>query len=142
MAQSYDKSLRIQSPHIRNSAFQAFGEKDSRYLQRIKRKKCKCYSKTRFFSLFLENFHEKYCGEQEKGVPLQRFNTAIDCFTLKIIQTKMKKLVFMFAAFAAISFASCGSKTEAPVEANDSDSVVVDTCDTVCDSVVTDTVAA
>ena len=143
MPQSYDKSLRAQSPHIRNSAFQAFGEKDSRYLQRIKRKKCKCYSKTRFFSLFLENFHEKYCGEQEKGVPLQRFNTAIDCFTLKIIQTKMKKLVFMFAAFAAISFASCGSKTEAPVEANDSDSVVVDTLDsTATDSVVTDSVAA
>ena len=54
----------------------------------------------------------------------------------------MKKLVFMFAAFAAISCASCGSKTAAPEEANDSDSVVVDTCDTVCDSVVTDTVAA
>ena len=54
----------------------------------------------------------------------------------------MKKLVFMFAAFAAISFASCGSKTETPVEANDSDSVVVDTCDTVCDTVATDTVAA
>ena len=61
---------------------------------------------------------------------------------LKIIQTKMKKLVFMFAAFAAISFASCGSKTEAPVEANDSDTVALDTCDTVCDTVVTDTVAA
>ena len=137
MPQSYDKSLRAQSPHIRNSAFQAFGEKDSRYLQRIKRKKCKCYSKTRFFSLFLENFHEKYCGEQEKGVPLQRFNTAIDCFTLKIIQTKMKKLVFMFAAFAAISFASCGSKTEAPVEANASDTVALDTCDTVCVTVAT-----
>lgn len=55
----------------------------------------------------------------------------------------MKKLVFMFAAFAAISFASCGSKTEAPVEANDSDSVVVDTLDsTATDSVVTDSVAA
>lgn len=55
----------------------------------------------------------------------------------------MKKLVFMFAAFAAISFASCGSKTEAPVEANDSDSVAVDTVDTVAaDTVATDTVAA
>lgn len=40
----------------------------------------------------------------------------------------MKKLVFMFVALAAMSFASCdGSKTqEAPV-ATDSDSVVVDT---------------
>ena len=142
MAQSYDKSLRIQSHHIRNSAFQAFGEKDSRYLQRLKRKKCKCYSKTRFFSLFLENFHEKYCGEQEKGVPLQRFNTAIDCFTLKIIQTKMKKLVFMFAAFAAISFASCGSKTEAPAEVQDTvDTLAADSVDTLAPDSV-DTLAA
>ena len=31
----------------------------------------------------------------------------------------MKKLVFMFVAMAAISFASCGNKAEAPVE-NDS----------------------
>ena len=53
----------------------------------------------------------------------------------------MKKLVFMFAAFAAISFASCGSKTEAPVEENDS--VAVDTVDTVAaDSVVADSVVA
>lgn len=39
----------------------------------------------------------------------------------------MKKLVFMFVALAAMSFASCvGTKTqEAPV-ATDSDSVVVD----------------
>ena len=42
----------------------------------------------------------------------------------------MKKLVFMFAAFAAISFASCGSKTEAPVEVQDTDTVAVDTVDT------------
>ena len=28
----------------------------------------------------------------------------------------MKKLVFMFVAMAAISFASCGNKAEAPVE--------------------------
>ena len=85
---------------------------------------------------------ENLAASRKIAVPLQRFNTAIDCFTLKIIYTTMKKLVFMFAAFAAISFASCGSKTEAPVEANDSDTVALDTCDTVCDSVVTDTVAA
>ena len=55
----------------------------------------------------------------------------------------MKKLVFMFAAFAAISFASCGSKTEAPVEANDSDSVCCDSVDSCCaDSAVIDTVNA
>lgn len=43
----------------------------------------------------------------------------------------MKKLVFMFVAVAAISFASCGNKTEQGA-ATDSDTVVVDT-----DSVVT-----
>ncbi len=50
----------------------------------------------------------------------------------------MKKLVFMFVAVAAISFASCGNKTNqaAPV---DSDSVA--TIDSV-DTVAADTVAA
>lgn len=55
----------------------------------------------------------------------------------------MKKLVFMFAAFAAISFASCGSKTEAPVEpAQDSvaDTTAVDT--TAADSAAADTTVA
>lgn len=37
----------------------------------------------------------------------------------------MKKLVFMFVAFAAISFASCGNKAEQATPANDSDSLVV-----------------
>lgn len=53
---------------------------------------------------------------------------------------KMKKLVFMFVAVAAISFASCGNKTNqaAPV---DSDTVVVE--DTlVSDSTVADSTAA
>lgn len=52
----------------------------------------------------------------------------------------MKKLVFMFVAVAAISFASCGNKTEqaAPV---DSDSVAtVDSA--VVDSAATDSAAA
>ena len=47
----------------------------------------------------------------------------------------MKKLVFMFVAIAAISFASCGNKVEqAPVEADTvaiEDTVEVDTVDTV-----------
>ncbi len=50
----------------------------------------------------------------------------------------MKKLVFMFVAFAAISFASCGNKTEAAAEATDS--VVADSA--VVDSVVADSAAA
>ncbi len=52
----------------------------------------------------------------------------------------MKKLVLMFVAIAAISFASCGNKTANTEVANDSDSVQVDT--TAADSVVADTTAA
>lgn len=51
----------------------------------------------------------------------------------------MKKLVFMFAAVVAVSFASCGGNTAAS-EAVDSDTVVVE--DTCCDTVCCDTVAA
>ncbi len=53
----------------------------------------------------------------------------------------MKKLVFMFVAVAAISFASCGNKTNqaAPV---DSDTVVVDVDSSAVDTVAADTVAA
>ena len=52
----------------------------------------------------------------------------------------MKKLVFMFVAVAAISFASCGNKT-AQAEAVDSDSIaVVDSAEV--DSVAADSVAA
>jgi len=39
----------------------------------------------------------------------------------------MKKLVLMFVAIAAISFASCGNKTAAPATDNDTDTVAVDT---------------
>ena len=54
----------------------------------------------------------------------------------------MKKLVFMFVAVAAISFASCGNKTEQGA-ATDSDTVVVDTVDTVAaDTVAADSAAA
>ena len=49
----------------------------------------------------------------------------------------MKKLVFMFVAIAAISFASCGNKTaQAPAE----DTTAVDTA--VVDTVAADTAAA
>ena len=52
----------------------------------------------------------------------------------------MKKLVFMFVAVAAISFASCGNKT-AQAEAVDSDSIVnIDSAEV--DTVAADTVAA
>ncbi len=58
----------------------------------------------------------------------------------------MKKLVLMFVAVAAISFASCGNKTQ-QAEAVDSDSIAtpdtvqVDTADTTAaDSAATDSV--
>ena len=53
----------------------------------------------------------------------------------------MKKLVFMFVAVAAISFASCGNKAEqaAPVD-TDTIAEVIDSV--VADSVVADSVAA
>lgn len=52
----------------------------------------------------------------------------------------MKKLVLMFVAIAAISFASCGNKTAAPAVENDTDTVQQDTVEVV-DSVVEDTAA-
>ena len=52
----------------------------------------------------------------------------------------MKKLVFMFVAIAAISFASCGNKTAAPAANADSDTVAVDSM--ASDSMAVDSVAA
>ena len=55
----------------------------------------------------------------------------------------MKKLVFMFVAFVAMTFAACGGQTPATASANDSDSVVIDSLDSiVVDSVVADSVVA
>ena len=63
-----------------------------------------------------------------------------DCFTNLKKLRKMKKLVFMFVAIAAISFASCGQKTEQAAPAEDTvDTTAVDT--TAADSVATDSVA-
>lgn len=56
----------------------------------------------------------------------------------------MKKLVFMFAAVVAMSFASCGNNTAA-AEAEDTtavDTLVEEVCDSACcDSVCADTIA-
>lgn len=55
----------------------------------------------------------------------------------------MKKLVFMFVAVAAISFASCGNKAaQAPVEEEAVDTTVVEDTVEVADTVVADTVVA
>ncbi len=51
----------------------------------------------------------------------------------------MKKLVFMFVAIAAISFASCGNKTEQAAAADTVDTAAVDTV--AADTVAADTVA-
>ncbi len=51
----------------------------------------------------------------------------------------MKKLVFMFVAIAAISFASCGNKTAQNTASTDSDTAVVDSA---ADSAAVDTAAA
>ena len=54
----------------------------------------------------------------------------------------MKKLVFMFVAVAAISFASCGNKTQQAAAADTTDTAAVDTVDTVAaDTVAADTLA-
>lgn len=42
----------------------------------------------------------------------------------------MKKLVLMFVAIAAISFASCGNKAQQAPATTDSDTTVVDSVDT------------
>ena len=52
----------------------------------------------------------------------------------------MKKLVLMFVAIAAISFASCGNKTAAPAANADSDTIAVDSM--ASDSMAVDSVAA
>ncbi len=52
----------------------------------------------------------------------------------------MKKLVLMFVAIAAISFASCGNKTAAPAANADSDTVAVDSM--ASDSMAVDSAAA
>jgi hypothetical protein len=55
---------------------------------------------------------------------------------------KMKKLVFMFVAVAAISFASCGNKTAQSDAAVDSDSIaVVDSAEVVDTTAAADTTA-
>lgn len=52
----------------------------------------------------------------------------------------MKKLVFMLVAFAAISFASCGNKTDNNAATTDSDSAT--TVDSMNDSVKADSTKA
>lgn len=69
------------------------------------------------------------------------FKRTNDCFTDFKKAKKMKKLVFMFVAIAAISFASCGNnKTAQNTASADSDTAQVDT--TAADTAATDSAAA
>lgn len=50
----------------------------------------------------------------------------------------MKKLIFIFVAFVAVSFMSCGNKTASVAS---TDSTAIDSMDTTTDSVVVDSVS-
>lgn len=81
---------------------------------------------------------------QKIVVPLQRFNKQL--IVLQVLKSKkMKKLAFLFAAVVAVSFASCGQKTEQG-SCCDSDSVCVEEvacADSCCaDSCAADSCAA
>ena len=67
------------------------------------------------------------------------FKRTNDCFTDFKKAKKMKKLVFMFVAIAAISFASCGNKTAQNTATADTDTAVVDSA---ADSTSVDSAAA
>ena len=79
---------------------------------------------------------------QKIAVPLQRFKEQL--IVLQVLKSKkeMKKLAFLFAAVVAVSFASCGQKTEQGA-CCDSDTIAVeetvDTC--ACDTCACDTCA-
>ena len=78
---------------------------------------------------------------QKKCLPLHRSKEQNDCFTDFKKAKKMKKLVFMFVAIAAISFASCGNKTAQAEGADTTDTAAVDTVSAV-DTAAVDTAAA
>ena len=86
-------------------------------------------------------FFPKNLELRNKNYIFAKFNNN----TVKLKREKMKKLVFMFVAFVAMTFAACGGQTPA-ASANDSDSVaidsVVDSIEVVVDSVVADSTVA
>ena len=76
----------------------------------------------------------------KKMLTFASFKRTNDCFTDFKKAKKMKKLVFMFVAIAAISFASCGNKTAQNTASADSDTAQVDSA--VADTAAADTAAA
>ena len=75
-----------------------------------------------------EKNSKKRIAYQKYYIPLRRFNKHLNIYSFKKAK-KMKKLVFMFVAMAAISFASCG-ENKAAQEAPAEDTAAVDTVDT------------
>ena len=101
----------------------------------IFRKQCPFNTNYAVFLLLNNKISNCVCTQTEISTYLCiGFEKAIDCLTLKS-KRKMKKLVFMFAAVVAMSFASCGNNSNEAAAA-DSDTVVVE------DTVVADTCAA
>ena len=80
---------------------------------------------------------------QKIAVPLQRFKEQL--IVLQVLKSKkeMKKLAFLFAAVVAVSFASCGQKTEqgacCDIYTVAVEETTVDTC--ACDTCACDTCA-
>ena len=72
-----------------------------------------------------EKNSKKRIAYQKYYIPLRRFNKHLNIYSFKKAK-KMKKLVFMFVAMAAISFASCGDGNK-PSEAPAEDTTAVDT---------------
>lgn len=70
------------------------------------------------------------------------FKRTNDCFTDFKKAKKMKKLVFMFVAIAAISFASCGNKTAQNTASADPDTASADPDTAQVDTAAADTAAA
>lgn len=53
----------------------------------------------------------------------------------------MRKLIFMFAIIASLSFMSCGNSTCSNKATTDTDTVMVDSLDSVSDTTVVDSTA-
>ena len=69
----------------------------------------------RFFEekrLKMKKSCEKLHAIQKIGVPLQRFKEQLIVLQVLKSRKEMKKLAFLFATVVAVSFASCGQKTE------------------------------
>ena len=59
------------------------------------------------------------------------FKNKYNKFNLNYFKTKMKKLVFMFICSMTMTFAACGNKTSNVATQNDTDTVAIDSVDTI-----------